>query len=359
MKTSSKIPFTRGRSCPVCGGSESDHRGQGTRCFGFISGDWVHCSREEHAGKARFHSQSKTYSHKASGPCPCGQEHAPAAPGSIPAGKSRKTIDHVYQYRDESGKVVYETVRYRDPKSFSQRRPIGNGEYAWNLKGIETVLYNLPALIAADPGEPVWIPEGEKDCDRLDTLEMLATTNPMGAGKWRDHYSPTLRGRHCFIIPDNDQKGRDHAQQVARSLHGVAAEVRIVELPGLPEKSDVSDFLAAGGTVEQLSEIASKAPVWSPDQAGGVPGPAPSANGNGRHQDRNGRIDYATLTDDELGLTLASDVKPTRVHWLWEYLLARGEMALIAGEGGLGKSMFLLACSKAISTGGPWPDGSS
>jgi hypothetical protein len=355
MKTSSKIRFTRGRTCPICGGSDSDPRGQGTRCFGFISGDWVHCTRQEHAGKATFHRASGTYSHKASGPCPCGQEHAPAAPGSTPAGKSRKTIDHVYRYRDANGKVVHETVRYRDPKDFRQRRPIGNGKFAWNLDGIEPVLYNLPALIAADPGEPVWIPEGEKDADRLGTEDALATTNPMGAGKWRDHYSPTLRGRHCFIIPDNDQAGREHAQQVAGSLYGVAADVRIVELPGLPEGGDVSDFLAAGGTMDQLSEIANRAPVWSPSN---VSGPAPSANGNGRHQGQNGRIDYATLTDDELGLTLASDVKPTRVHWLWEYLLARGEMALIAGEGGLGKSMFLLACAAAVSNGSRWPDGS-
>jgi hypothetical protein len=362
MKTSSvqaEARFTRGRRCPICGGSESDRRGQATRCFGFISGDgnWVHCSREDHAGRAEFHPGSRTYSHKARGPCPCGREHAPSEPGSTPAGRFRKTIDHVYKYRDRTGRVVHETVRYKHPKSFSQRRPIGNGRYAWDLEGIEPVLYNLPALIAADPNEPVWIPEGEKDCDRLGTLDMLATTNPMGAGKWRDHYSPTLRGRTCLILPDNDQAGREHAQQVARSLYGIAVRVRIVSLPGLPERGDVSDFLNAGGTVEQLSRIADGTPDWTPDQAGKVPGPAPSANGNGRHPGQNGRIDYAALSDDELGLTLASQVKPARVRWLWEYLLARGEMALIAGEGGLGKSMFLLACAAAVSIGGPWPDG--
>ena len=30
-------------------------------------------------------------------------------------------------------------------------------------------------------------------------------------------------------------------------------------------------------------------------------------------------------------------------------------MALVAGEGGVGKSMFLMACTTAVSTGGPWP----
>ena len=86
----------------------------------------------------------------------------------------------------------------------------------------------------------------------------------MGAGKWRDHYADALKGRTCIIIPDNDQAGREHAQQVAQSLQGKAASVKVVELPGLPEKGDVSDFLAAGGTVDQLDELAHRAKEWVP-----------------------------------------------------------------------------------------------
>ena len=56
--------FGRGKTCPVCGGSDNDRRGQATRCHGFISsdGDWVHCLREEHAGKAQFEPRRRPIS---------------------------------------------------------------------------------------------------------------------------------------------------------------------------------------------------------------------------------------------------------------------------------------------------------
>jgi hypothetical protein len=83
-----------------------------------------------------------------------------------------------------------------------------------------------------------------------------------------------------------------------------------------------------------------------------------SGNGNGKAQP-NGHgdaIEFGKLSPKELGLVLASDVELANVDWLWKYHLARGEMALLAGEGGLGKSTFLLACAMALSTGGLWPD---
>jgi 5S rRNA maturation endonuclease (ribonuclease M5) len=252
--------FSRRATCPVCGGCEDDPRGAAKRCFGFLSGQWIHCTREDHSPNCKFHASSQTYSHRLTGKCPCGTEHNPAP--------AKPEIDHVYKYRDANGGVVHETVRYRNPKKFSQRRPVGNGKYEWSLKGIETVLYNLPAILTADRDQPVWIVEGEKDVDKLGTLNWLATCNPMGAGKWKDHYSEALRGRHCIIVPDNDQKGRDHTQQVAQSLHGKAASVKIVDLvklmPDLPEKGDASDFLARGGTVDDLEELAHKTAEWKP-----------------------------------------------------------------------------------------------
>jgi hypothetical protein len=363
--------FARGQPCPICGGSDSDRRGQGQRCSGFISGDWVHCSREEHGGQAKFHAESRTYSHRPTGPCPCGIEHAPAPPGSDRGKAPRKEIDHVYKYRNAEGQTVHETVRYRNPKTFSQRRPMGGGKYAWSLAGVEPVLYNLPELLTADPSIPVWIPEGEKDVDRLGILGLVATTNPMGALKWLDHYSEALRGRVCYIIPDNDPpeekypdgKGRCHAQQVALSLHGKATSVKIVELPGLPSKGDVSDWLdnqpeswEPDDCRLELERIAAAAAAWSPPSEG-AGGPQPSKNGDGHHASgHNGTIDYAKYSDEQLGLISAEDVVPEAVDWLWKYHLARGEMAIVAGEGGLGKSMFLLTCATAVSNGGPWPD---
>lgn len=176
--------------------------------------------------------------------------------------KRKKTVAE-YTYQDEKGKTAYQVAR-SEPKSFRLRRPDGRGKWIWNIEGVGRVLYRLPELIASDRQKPVFIVEGEKDADRLNSHELTATTNVGGAGKWREEYNEYLRGRHVVIIPDNDAAGRNHAEQVAQSLHNVAASVKVVSLPNLPEKGDISDWLNVGGTVEQLRELVEQAPLYMP-----------------------------------------------------------------------------------------------
>jgi putative DNA primase/helicase len=109
----------------------------------------------------------------------------------------------------------------------------------------------------------VFIVEGEKDADRLASLGLVATCNPGGAGKWLTSYAAFFRQRDVVILPDKDGAGRDHARSVAANLEPLAVSVRILELPGLPTKGDVSDWLAAGGTGEDLQRLAAEAPVLS------------------------------------------------------------------------------------------------
>ena len=73
--------------------------------------------------------------------------------------------------------------------------------------------------------------------------------------------------RNVAILPDNDEPGRKHAEQVANALHGIAASVKIVEPPGLPPKGDVSDWLDAGGSAEALLAMVAEAPEWAPGEA--------------------------------------------------------------------------------------------
>jgi len=137
-----------------------------------------------------------------------------------------------YDYCDEQETLLYQSIRY-DPKDFRQRRPNGKGGWLWNLpKTVRRVLYRLPELIAADPAEWVFVVEGEKDVDRLRSEGLVATCNVGGAGKWLDCYNESLQGKRVCIIADKDEPGRKHAQQVAKSLHSVALEVKVVECPG-------------------------------------------------------------------------------------------------------------------------------
>lgn len=182
-------------------------------------------------------------------------------------GDDDSRIVTTYDYRDESGGLLYQAVRL-EPKSFRQRRPNpdtkSKKKWLWSVKGTRLVPYRLPEMLAAASTQPVVIVEGEKDADRLAGLGIVATTNVAGACHWRREYAEHFSGRAVVILPDNDQPGRDHARQVAASLHGVARAVKIVELPGLAEKGDVSDWLDQGGTIADLAGLIREATVWSP-----------------------------------------------------------------------------------------------
>lgn len=185
--------------------------------------------------------------------------------GDCRGGNGKPKIVATYDYREASGTVVFQVVRF-EPKDFRQRRPKDGGGWEWNVKGCPIVPYRLPELLKADAAAVVWIVEGERDVDNLASRGLIGTCNAGGAGKWRPEHAEHLAGRPVVILPDNDESGRKHAQQVARSLQGLATSVKIIELPGLPEKGDVSDWLAAGGTAEQLREMVDAVPDAEPPE---------------------------------------------------------------------------------------------
>ena len=190
--------------------------------------------------------------------------------------KRRRRMVATYEYRGAEGELLFQVIRY-DPKDFRQRRPDGDGHWVWGLRAGEyvqgkngdwrrvtkrtssdaprrrfpeaqRVLYRLRELLAAGSSAWVFVVEGEKDCENVASMGLVATTCPQGAGKLSKVDVSQLEGRRIAIIPDNDNAGRDHAEQVARSLLGRAEDVRIVHLRDLPEKGDVTDWIDAGGT---------------------------------------------------------------------------------------------------------------
>lgn len=194
-------------------------------------------------------------------------QRAPAPPTTT------RTLSLVksYDYTDAAGTLLFQACRFLDSatgkKTFRQRRRVGDGRWEYALGDVELVLYRLPDVIAAvESGRPVFVVEGEKDADALAELGYTATTCPMGAGKWRESMSDVLAGAEVVILPDNDQPGKAHAEQVAASLVARDATVRVVNLPGLPEKGDVSDWLDAGGNLDTLSELIGKTPRWTGDE---------------------------------------------------------------------------------------------
>jgi hypothetical protein len=209
--------------------------------------------------------------------------------------------DIVYDYVDEKNVLLSQVVRKPD-KRFVQRRPDGTGGWIYKLKGVRSVVYRLPEILGADPSQVVFVVEGEKDVDNVRRLGLLATTNPGGTGNGRIWDAPSfrepLRGRNVVILPDTDEPGRKHAARVARALHACARSVKILALPDLPAKGDVSDWIAAGGTREKLQALVTAAAPWAPP---------PTTQGEARSNDGDAREERERPTQARLLVALAQE----------------------------------------------------
>lgn len=246
--------------------------------------------------------------------------------------EKKPKIVKTYDYKDAGGKLLFQVVRM-DPKDFRQRRPGVNGDWIWNLKGVERVLYRLPDI---KPAKEVQIVEGEKDADTLASLGYIATTCPMGAKSWKDGYNEALKGKDIVLIPDNDPEGREHMTQVAISLNGKANSLKWIDLPGLPSKGDVSDWVAKFDPKEEAAErlavMIDRADFYEPP--------------------KKKSLEDCILSTSEL-IKMNIPEKQTLLHpWLKE-----DSIGLETGERGVGKSWWGLGVSDAVSKGtsfGPW-----
>jgi putative DNA primase/helicase len=183
--------------------------------------------------------------------------------------KRRMCLTKVYDYKTPDGRFIkHHTLRFtpspedgahhsdclgdhfnssKKDKDFLQARPNAEGGYVYGLDGVQPILYDLGGVMQAslDGQMVVWV-EGDKDADNgSERLGLTTTTCPMGAKHWKPHYASFLTGAHVVIVADNDGPGGEHAEKVARHLLPFAASVKILYLPGLPEKGG-SDRLDRG-----------------------------------------------------------------------------------------------------------------
>jgi putative DNA primase/helicase len=181
--------------------------------------------------------------------------------------KEKKRVDkprtigpviEAYDYEDENGVLVFQVTRHH-PKTFLQRRPHPVKGWESNLNGVVKELYRLPALLAGiQRGDNVYLVEGEKDVHTLESWGLTATTNAGGAGAWGNNprYIETLKdATWLYVLPDNDKAGRLWADKVRASL----PHARVINLPDLAEKGDVSDWASLGNTAEALIRLAEQA----------------------------------------------------------------------------------------------------
>jgi hypothetical protein len=166
-----------------------------------------------------------------------------------------------YSFEDEEGNLLYIQAH-----KGAYYRVVGEDEdgdplLVKGLGDMEPVLFELPTLRRAiEAGEDVYHLEGCKDVMSAKKHLGLVATTSGGAKTWKGEFAEDYRGaKNAYIIPDNDEEGATYAAKVAQDLLGVAEVVKIVELPGLPQKGDLSDWLDAGHTAEELVSLVTEA----------------------------------------------------------------------------------------------------
>src|ERR1035437_291010 len=186
----------------------------------------------------------------------------------------------IYDYRDENAITLFQKRRYEPETGKKTFRIFHPADKGWK-PGIDAkeqekarrILYNLPDLVKANL---VFFCEGEKDCQNVmdanlfaeNAFSMAATTTFDGAWqqghspKWLDSYGSYFTGKQVVIFEDNDEPGRIYAATAAAAISKYALAVRVVSFPELPEGGDVSDYLAAGHTTQELEKRVKDAPKW-------------------------------------------------------------------------------------------------
>lgn len=180
---------------------------------------------------------------------------------SVKKNKSNfSTLVTTYNYRDESGHMVYQVLRYANPKSFRFRRPTDDPEnssgFIWSIGDTYRVLYNLDLIVnSINSGQYIWKVEGEKDADCLTNMGFTATCNLFGAGsgKWRPEYNDQLKGANLICVPDEDESGYIHVYEVINDLISTNSckSIRVIFLP-VGYKGDMFDYISSGNGKDEL-----------------------------------------------------------------------------------------------------------
>lgn len=199
-------------------------------------------------------------------------------PYSIPFPRKLGAPGKVWEYRTADGGLYGVVCRWdfeTDGKPDKTIRPcIWNGQ-TWMMAGFGSgrPIYNLPA-IAAHPGCPVLVVEGEKAADgaaRYLPPGWQVTCWSGGVAALDYHDWSVLSGHRVVLWPDNDSPGVEAMAKLQEALFDLGVGAGIVPLPqGLPEKWDLGDELPRGKPSAITSLLARtldavRAPAPEPD----------------------------------------------------------------------------------------------
>ena len=150
----------------------------------------------------------------------------------------------------------------------------------------------------------VFLAEGEKDADSLAGLGLLASN----LKSWRPEFNQVIaRFSSVILLQDHDKSGIKQAAGAAHIISGSVPELKAIDLYAdepLPDKGgkDVSDWMAAGGTAEQLFNLVAAQPPL--------------------------RESEAKAGKNSLSVVRMADVETEVVHRLWYPCIALGKLTI-------------------------------
>jgi len=249
---------------------------------------------------------------------------------------NQRTHEGTFIYTDERGNPLLKIERYRNPpaliaqgrkeKEFPQSTMV-NG--SWQNGGYQKVTGNPNPLYRLDeihnnPTAAVYIHEGEIKADRAREWNLPGTHTcwPGGAqGIGKADFSP-LHGRDVVLIPDNDGPGKKAMAKIAALLSGKVKSIKVAAYPeNFPHKGDICDCASP----EEARAILATAKPW----AGAVEcSEAPKKS----------ILDIESTLD-----WVPGNEPPEKIGGIF----TRGQLSILAGQAGVGKSVLMqYLCSK-------------
>lgn len=233
------------------------------------------------------------------------------------------TYQSHWDYRNATGAVVMRVCRWEQPDGKKDIRPLVKSPEGWKWAHHTNPrpLFQLDRL-ANEPDKPVLLVEGEKTAMAAQKLfpDRIATTWPGGAASMGQIDLAPLKGREVVLIPDCDTPGRKAMAWMQLELKKTNKDVRIVDpatfVQDLPKGWDLADALAEKRDVT----------MWLL---------APTPEKPKRHSMR-----WAELQLSE----------PPLRAWAVDHWLGAGT-TLLAGRGGIGKTLFAQTLATALAFG--------
>ena len=207
---------------------------------------------------------SSTASKPATGPMEIPADARALLDKKIEMYAKQKGMKHVatYEFRHPDESLAYMKAKFKQSsgeKTFQKYALTTDGKWTTpKAAGIPPLLYNLHLLADADE---IHLCNGEKAANAGYKLGLVTTCLPDGEAKWDPAFTPHLKGKRVVAYLDNDEVGKKHGQVVIKELFGQVSELRIVNLPTLPPKGDLYDWIKAGGKLKELRNIIDGTPV--------------------------------------------------------------------------------------------------